>query len=404
MSYKHRTIEPVIQKASKSFRVVMVSGMRQVGKSTLLLHLGADRTNVTLDDVRPLEIANTMRNVFFKQYSTPILIDEIQRSPDLCLEIKSIVDRDPTPGLVWLTGSQRFAVMKNVSESLAGRMADFELLPFSLYERQNKAFEQKIYVPPSELKRGTLNPLEVSEIWKCIWQGSWPQLIDMDEQERHWFYNGILQTYIERDVRQTSGVEKLDEFQRFLRILASRTGQEFMVGKIAAEAGVAVQTAKEWLSVAESSGVIFLLPPFYENIGKTLIKKPKIYFTDTGLASWLCDFTTPEELRASYISGSFFENFVISELRKSWIHNGKRPSFYFYRDTRFNEIDLLIKVSNTYHPVEIKCTANPQSSMVKAFDCIKGPNIKRGNGALICFAKEMAYLREDVIAHGIMDI
>lgn len=404
MTYIQRTLEPVIKKASQSFKVIMVNGMRQVGKSTLLQHLSSDRTRVTLDDLRPLTMAQTMRDVFFKQYPAPILIDEIQRSPDLCLEIKSLVDREQRPGLVWLTGSQRFSLMKNVSESLAGRMADFELLPFSLYERQGKAFEQKPYLPNGSLPNPVLNRKELGDIWSLIWQGAWPNVIDMNEDERHWFFNGLLHTYIERDVQQTAGVSKLDEFRRFLGILATRIGQEFQIGKVAAEAGIASQTARDWLSIAEASGVIYLLPPFYENIGKVLIKKPKLYFSDTGLACWLCDMTSPDAVKNSYMNGSFFENFVIMELRKSWIHNGKRASFYFYRDSNFKEVDLLIKVGSVYHPVEIKTTDNPQSSMVNAFDLIQGGSFSKGPGSVICLTNEPHYIRSDVVAHSIFDI
>ncbi len=404
MSYQRRTLEKVLEKASLRFKVLLLTGMRQVGKSTLLQQLAGTRTVVTLDDFRPLETARSMREVFFKQYQPPLLIDEIQRAPDLCLEIKALVDREQSPGLVWLTGSQRFSLMKNVSESLAGRMADFELLPFSLYERQGKAFDQKPYLPSDTLDRGALEPLSADETWKIIWQGSWPELISMDADERNWFFNGLMHSYLERDVHQTAGVAKLDEFRKFLGILATRIGQEFQIGKVASEAGIAVQTARDWLSTAEASGIIYLLPPFFENIGKVLIKKPKLYFADTGLAAWLADMTTPEALRTSYLNGSFFENFVLMELRKSWLHNGKRASFFFYRDSNFNEVDLLIKEGTTYHPVEIKMSEHPDASMVKAFDCIKGGSFTRGPGAVICLTQERRYLKPDVIAHSIWDI
>lgn len=404
MKYISRTIEPIINQASQSFKVVMVNGMRQVGKSTLLQHLSQNRTQVTLDDLKPLTMAQTMRDVFFKQYPAPILIDEIQRSPELCMEIKSLVDREQKNGLVWVTGSQRFSLMKNLSESLAGRMAEFELLPFSLYERQGKAFEQKPYLPDGSLPSAVLDVEKAPDIWKLIWQGAWPAVIDMNEDERHWFFNGLVHTYIERDVHQNAGVSKLDQFHRFLAILATRIGQEFQISKVASEANIALQTAREWLSIAEASGIIYLLPPFYENIGKVVIKKPKLYFTDTGLACWLCDITSPEALKQSYMNGSFFENFVIMELRKSWLHNGKRSSFYFYRDSAFNEIDLLIKVGTVYHPIEIKTTENPMASMVKAFDLIKGGSFERGAGAVICLTKNAHYLRSDVVAHSIFEI
>ena len=404
MIYQRRTLEKVLEKASLRFKVLLLTGMRQVGKSTLLQQLAGSRTAVTLDDFRPLETAKNMREVFFKQYRPPILIDEIQRAPELCLEIKSLVDREQAPGMVWLTGSQRFSLMKNVSESLAGRMADFELLPFSLYERQGKAFEQKPYLPSESLERGTLTPMDTDETWKIIWQGSWPEVISMDADERNWFFNGLMHSYLERDVHQTAGVAKLEDFRKFLGILATRIGQEFQISKVASETGIALQTARDWLSTAEASGIIYLLPPFYENIGKVLVKKPKLYFSDTGLAAWLAEMTTPDALRNSYMNGAFFENFVIMELRKSWLHNGKRASFFFYRDSNFKEVDLLIKEGTQYFPIEIKMSENPDVSMIKAFDNIKGGSFTRGPGAVICLTQNPCYLRPAVVAHSIWDI
>ena len=404
MIYKHRTLETEILKASERFKAVMVSGMRQVGKSTMLQNLCAEnRTYVTLDDIQASELATNARNVFFKQYPAPILVDEIQRVPELCLEVKVLVDSSDKRGQVWLTGSQRFAMMKNVSESLAGRLACFELLPMSLYERQDKAFEQRPYLPAGDLKRGALVPQTPEETWRTIWQGSWPEVIDDTPKNRNVFFQSLLQTYIERDVIQT-GIRNLKDYRKFLTILASRIGQEFQLNAVAAEVGVAVQTAKQWLSVAESSGLVYLLPPFFENVGKTVIKRPKLFFTDTGFAAWLCNIPSAGALSRAYNCGSFFENFVIIELLKSWIHNGEQPHFYFYRDTRFNEIDLLIFDGVEYHPVEIKTTESPQAGMVKAFDNIKGSHVKRGSGALICLTKEPRYLTSDVIAHSIWDI
>ena len=404
MAYVERTLETSLLKANKKFKVLLLTGMRQVGKSTLLEHLSDSRTIVTLDDSQPLETARTMREVFFEQYRPPILIDEIQRSPDLCLEIKSLVDRSQTPGLVWITGSQRFSLLKNASESLAGRMAEFELLPFSLYERQGKAREQRPFQPTGNLTRGTLAALDSDSTWSLIWQGSWPELVDMDAKERHWCFCSLVHSYIERDVRQTSGITKLEEFRKFLGILACRIGQEFQVSKVAAETGIAIQTAREWLSAALASGIIYLLPPFSENIGKTLIKKPKLYFSDTGLAAWLADITSAEALRNSYLAGAFFENFVVTELKKSWEHNGLKASFYYYRDSRFREVDLLMKVGTEYFPIEIKATEHPTASMTAAFSCIQGGSFSRGPGAVICLTKEPRFLSRDVTALSIWDI
>lgn len=404
MIYKSRTLEKEILKASERFKAVMVSGMRQVGKSTMLQTICKnERTYVTLDEMQAAELAANARNVFFKQYPAPILIDEIQRVPELCLEVKVLVDSSDKRGQVWLTGSQRFSMMKNVSESLAGRLACFELLPLSLYEQQDKAFEQKPYLPTAELCRGTLSPKTSEETWQIIWQGCWPEVAKDTPKNRNIFFQSLLQTYIERDVILT-GIRNLSDYRKFLTVLASRIGQEFQLNAIAAEVGVATQTAKQWLSIAESSGIIYLLPPFFENVGKTVIKRPKLFFTDTGFAAWLCRIQSAEALSKVYNSGSFFENFVIMEILKSWVHNGEEPHFYYYRDTRFNEIDLLIFDGTHYHPVEIKTTESPQASMIKSFDCIKGNTVKRGSGALICMTPQARYLSSDIVAHSIWDI
>ncbi len=402
MQYVDRTLEKAILRANDRFKVIMVSGMRQVGKSTLLGHIG-NRTSVTLDNYRALDIASRMPEVFFQQYPAPVLVDEIQRAPNLFLAIKEFVDQHEERGLVWLTGSQRFELLKNTSESLAGRVVNFELLPFSLHEWQGKAFEQQPYLPSLNIKPRVLDSMSVDALWHHIWQGAWPEVIGDDPENRDHFFEGLLQTYLERDVIQT-GVQKLRDFQRFLAVLATRIGQELQISKVAAEVGIALVTARDWLSVAESSGVIYLLPPFHENIGKTIVKKPKLYFTDTGLACWLCSIASAEALQNFYNKGAFFENFVIIEILKSWRHNGKRANFFFYRDSQFQEVDLLIKEGTTYYPIEIKTTAHPESSMVKAFRNIKGGSFERGAGALICLTDKPQYIEKDVIAHSLFDL
>ena len=402
MTYVNRTLEKVLLRASKRFKVIMVTGIRQSGKSSLLKHL-SDRTYVSLDNIKALDTACRSDEVFFEKYPAPLLIEEIQRAPNLFLPIKELVDNHDERGLVWLTGSQRFDSMKCIPESLAGRMVNFELLPFSLYELEGKAFEQKPYLPSNSIKERTLKGMTDDALWHRIWQGAWPDVADDTPENRDNFYNGLLQTYLERYVIQT-GINKLRDFQRFLAILATRIGQEFQITKVAAEVGVAVATAREWLSIAESSGIIYLLPPFFENIGKTIVKKPKLYFTDTGLAAWLCGIPSSEALQNFYNKGAFFENFVIIEILKSWLHNGKRANFFFYRDSTFQEVDLLIKDGTTYYPIEIKATAHPEGSMVKAFDAIQGGSFTRGPGALICLTNESRFIQKDVIAHSIFDI
>lgn len=227
MVYKHRTLETEILRASERFKAVMVSGMRRIGKSTMLEHLCAEtRTCVTLDDFQASELAANARDLFFKRYPAPVLVDEIQRVPELCLEVKVLADSSEKRGQVWLTGSQRFAMMRNMSESLAGRLASFELLPLSLYERQEKAFEQRPYLPAGDIKRGALTPQTPEETWRIIWQGSWPEVIDATPKKRNAFFQNLLRAHIDRDIVRT-GIRNLAGYQKFLTILASRIGREF---------------------------------------------------------------------------------------------------------------------------------------------------------------------------------
>lgn len=403
MNYIPRTLEHSLIKASQHFKVVLLQGLREIGKSSLLRHLSNNRKIVSLDDWKVLSLAQTGGDNFFQHYPTPMTIEEIQRCPGLCREIKCLVDRSETTEQVWLTSSQRFDLIGNVTESLAGRMAIFELLPLSLYERQGKAFEQKPYLPNGSLPNSILDRKELGDIWSLIWQGAYPDIIGMSESEHHEFFNHLLHTYIEHDV-QHAGVSKINDYQRFLRILATRIGQELQIGKIAAEAGIATQTAREWLSIAEASGVIYLLPAFSEKIGKVLIKKPKICFNDTGLACWLCEMASPQTLQESHLSERLFQNFVIMELRKSWIHNGKRADFYFYRDSNFKEINLLIKNGNVYHPIAISTAETPESSLIKTFNSINRGNVVTGPSSVICLTDEPHYIRSDVVAHSIFDI
>lgn len=403
MNYIPRTLEHSLIKASQHFKVVLLQGLREIGKSSLLRHLSNNRKIVSLDDWKVLSLAQTGGDNFFQHYPTPMTIEEIQRCPGLCREIKCLVDRSETTEQVWLTSSQRFDLIGNVTESLAGRMAIFELLPLSLYERQGKAFEQKPYLPNGSLPNSILDRKELGDIWSLIWQGAYPDIIGMSESEHHEFFNHLLHTYIEHDV-QHAGVSKLNEFLRFLGILATRIGQELQIGKIAAQANIATQTARQWLSIAEASGVIYLLPAFSENIGKVLIKKPKIYFSDTGLASWVCEIASPQTLQESHLKERLFQNFVIMELRKSWIHNGKRADFYFYRDSNFKEIDLLIKNGNVYHPIAISTAESLEPSLIKTFNSINRGNVVTGPGSVICLTDEPHFIRSDVVAHSIFDI
>ncbi len=277
-------------------------------------------------------------------------------------------------------------------------------MPLSLYERVGKGLEQQPYVPSPEPSR-ILAPVTREALWRMIWQGAWPRVIDMTLRQRGFFYNGLVQTYLERDVRVEAGVEKLAEYRHFLRELALRTGQELRIGDVAKSVGVSDKTVKGWLSLAENSGLIFLLRPYYANIGKQLVKSPKVYFTDTGLAAYLIGFSSPEKMAEYVAAGAFFETFVIMEILKGWVHNGLRPEFFFYRDSKSQqEIDLLIRADGRLHPVEIKLSSHPTKEAVKNFSVMASLPEEIGHGAVICTAEAPYGLADGVTAHPVWQI
>ena len=284
MDYLPRTIEPVIKEVSEIFKVVLLTGARQCGKSTCMEHLSDDarRERLNLDDEILLTEAKDSADQFLEHHQFPIFIAEIQRAPNLFLQIKAKVDAMPSYGQVWASGSQKFTLMKGVADSLAGRICPLDLMPLSIYERAGKGLEQKPYLPSADPSK-VLDSAAKEVLWKTIWQGAWPRVIDMTGRQRNFFYNSLLQTYLERDVRTEAGVEKLAEYRNFLRELALRTGQELRIGDLAKTVGVTDRTIKGWLSLAENSGLIYLLRPYYaNNIAKQFVKSPKVYFTDTG--------------------------------------------------------------------------------------------------------------------------
>lgn len=358
--YLPRTVEKIIPELSRRFKVVMLSGMRQVRKSTTLSHLKElGRGYVTLENLDDLALAWNSPKAFFQEHELPLIIDEVQRAPNLFLTIKLLVDREENKGGVWLSGSQKFVRMKGVGDSLAGRIYDQKLMPLSLYERAGKGLEQEPYFPDAQKKAG-LPYEDADRIWDIIWQGGWPEALELNPEERHRYFNAFITTFLEKDVAGIWNVGKLSAYQRFMQGLALRTGQELRIGQLALIAGVDESTAKRWLSIAEASGLVYLLRPLSENSGKTLTKSPKVYMTDVGLAAFLCRRTTPAELKADMNSGAFFETFVITEILKSWVHNGRVPDFYFYRDPKIQkEVDLIIHHEGCWHPVEIKSTKTP---------------------------------------------
>lgn len=395
--YIKRTSEDVIKSFSKQFKVVLVTGARQVGKSTLLKHCDEHRNYVSLDDLSERELAINEPKLFLEAHKTPLIIDEIQYAPNLLSYIKLIVDKSDKKGQYWLTGSQQFHLMKNVSESLAGRVGILDLMGLSLAEL-SQTHNNEPFFPDLEYiekRRKSHKNYSTSDIFKIIYNGSFPVLNNQDGfQDRNAFYSAYIRTYIERDIRDLSSISNEMKFLNFIRVVAARTGQVLKYSELANAVDISEPTAKTWLSILVSSNIVYLLEPYYRNITKRMTKMPKIYFLDTGLCSYLTGWSSPEVIEKGAMNGAFFETFVVAEILKSYRHNGERPLLYWYRDTQQKEIDLLIERDGKLHPFEIKLTSNPTKSMLKHFKVLDN----QGYGGLICMRESDIPLSEDVSA------
>lgn len=391
--YYQRTLSSIIEKATKSFKVVLITGPRQVGKSTLFEKMmEPNRTRVSLDDSDVLTLAKQDPNLFFQTYQPPLLIDEVQKAPELLLQIKKIVDNTNEKGLFWLTGSQKFTLMKNVSESLAGRVAVLDLQGLSQSEKNNDSTREP-FVPDIPLQ--TKRPIwSVKEVFEVIHKGSYPQLFD-GVTDWELYYKSYVDTYLMRDVKDIVQLENELNFIRFLKILATRTSQPLNYADLARDVDISPNTVKNWISILQTLGVIYLLPAYFENnIGKRLVKSPKLYFMDTGLCAYLCSIKTAETLMDSYLSGEFVETYAVSEIIKSYIHNGKTPNVYYCRTTNQEEIDVVLEENNKVYPIEIKKTATPTISMAKNFKLIDEK--KKGVGCILCLSEKFIPINKEI--------
>ncbi len=396
--YFPRTIEKAIVGTAASFPVLLITGARQVGKTTLLHHLGGpERTYVTLDDPLVLSLARQDPALFMQRFPAPVLIDEIQYAPELLPYIKMSVDEERKPGQYWLTGSQQFQLMKNVSESLAGRVGIMQLLGLSRMESSGQGRNQKPFLSDAALfQKSDCDNITLQDLYTTIWRGSFPALALDSGMDRDLFLSSYVQTYLQRDVRDLAKVGDEMAFLRFLRASAARTGQLLNLAEMARDADVAPNTAKKWLSILEASGLVYLLEPYFNNVTKRMVKSPKLYFLDTGLASYLTEWSSPATLEAGAMSGAILETWIIAELLKSWWHNGLRAPFYYYRDTDQKEIDLLIVQDGTVYPLEFKKTASPDKSAIRHFAVLEKLGMPVGMGAVICLVKQALPLSEGV--------
>jgi len=403
--YIHRHIEQVVERIAKRKSIVVLTGARQVGKSTMLREVFRDMNYISMD--RPLvrESAKDNPSLFFEANKPPIIVDEIQKAAELFEYIKDIVDESKLKGQFYLTGSQSMTLMKNVSDSLAGRAGIIKLMGLSARELRGITY-RKPFIPTTKHMENIAASgvsFDFERTVEYIHKGFYPELYETESDLQDWadFYSSYFQTYIEKDIKDVLKIQDESAFIKFVRATAALTGEMLNLNTIAQVCGKDAKTVRAWLSVMESGGLVYLLEPYYNNQNKRLIKTPKLYFLDTGLACWLLGWNTPEQLVNGAMWGHIFESFVFSEILKSYYNDGiVKPSLYYYRDKEKNEIDLVIEEGNTLYPVEIKTTSDPTKSMVNAFrylSNIPGKNV--GSGSVICLAKERLPLTDNVWIH-----
>ena len=401
MNYINRNLEKVVAEVTKEYPVVLVTGPRQVGKTTMLLKMmeGTNRRYVTLDDLNERNLAKTDPELFLQMHKPPVLIDEVQYAPELFSYIKIHVDKTHAPGDFWLTGSQVFRLLKGVQESLAGRVAVLSLTSLS----------------QTEIYGGTMSPFTVDmdalseravgreaadtiAIFERIYKGSMPAIVSGANSNSQIFYSSYLSTYIERDVRGLSDAIDSLKFLRFITAVAARCGQMLNVADIAREADINQTQAKNWMGILETLGIIFYLHPYSNNLLKRLVKTPKLYFYDTGLVCYLTKWSNAETLVNGAMNGAVLENYVVAEIMKTYLNSGKEPYMYYYRDKDAKEIDIVIEHDGVLNPIEIKKTSNPGSELVKVFDLLDRSSTPREKGAVLCMKPELSAIdRENYI-------
>ncbi|MFQ6793204.1 MAG: ATP-binding protein [Thomasclavelia sp.] len=397
--YIERHIDYVIKECLKQFPVTLVTGPRQVGKTTLLKYICKNFEYVTFDDPIVLTEAIEETNLFLKNNEPPLLIDEVQYAPQIFRYLKMYVDKNRVKGSFALTGSQAFELMKGVSETLAGRMAIVELKGLSLREIHNVQFYQPFIPSENYINERKKHLVDYKTLWQTIHRGSMPELQDQDINWQR-YYASYVKTYIEKDVRQIINITDELKFTKFLTALAVRCGELLNINALANEVEISSDTIKRWLSILQTSGIIYLLEPYSNNMLKRVVKTPKVYFYDSGLVCYLARWTSADTARTGAQAGNIYENFIVAEILKSHFNAGKTiSSIYFYRDRDQREIDLVIEEDGKLYPVEIKMTGNPTKAMGKNFKALDNiPNKERQPGIILCQYERKTYLANDIIA------
>lgn len=387
----NREATEMIKHVSETFRVLLVTGPRQTGKTTLLKSLKPENMNyITLDDKVLREQARNDPKLFLEEHPAPLFIDEAQYAPDLFSYIKINVDNTKEKGQYWITGSQQFNLMEKASESLAGRVGIVNLNSFTYSEIVRN--EKKELFNPEKLCEAP--KIEVNALFEIIFKGGMPEFYDNPKIDRNLYFQSYIDTYINRDVRQLIDVGKIEEFKKFMVSIASRVGEQLNYSDLSKDCGVSVPTVIAWLSVLVSSGIVYLLEPYMSSQLKRMTHIPKIYFMDTGLAAYLAGWETERDLQLSSNSGHYLENFVISEIIKSYNARGLKPNLSYYRDKEKHEIDLVIYKNNKLYPFEIKKTASPNRAMVSSFKYLENSKKEVSTGGIICLYDNLLKLDE----------
>lgn len=404
MAYIERAITPVIQKRVSSSKCLLLTGARQVGKSTLVKHMFPDYHRANFDDRLTRLQAKEEPKLFFLNNPRPLFIDEVQKENSILEEIKLIIDESGKRGEFILSGSQKLELMKGMSESIAGRVSVLELSGLSLREISGVSFNRHFVPTADYIDSREKELVPYSDLWEVIHKGSYPELYDT---ERDWqdFYSSYVSTYLERDINELISADSLT-FTKFMTAVAARTGELLNYAHIAGEIGVSEPTVKKWISILERTSIVYILLPYSASALARAIKTPKIYFRDTGLACYLTRWLTADALKNSAVAGSMFETFVVSEILKSYSNAGKdyRFSIFYYRGkdksvSGENEIDLVIEENGVLYPVEIKMTGNPKANMGAANPVLdKIPDKQRGMGVILCLIDKKTYLRENLVA------
>ena len=399
MKYIKRELERKFLKMNPHFKAILVTGARQVGKTTMLKHLaeGTNRTYVSLDNRMARELAQTDPVLFFQTYQPPILIDEIQKAPGLFEQIKIMCDESDEKGQFWITGSQQYQMMKQVRETLAGRIGILNLYSLSQREKQDVLIDDDLNLSLQGLlqRQKLFQKNNIVTVYEHIWKGGMPDVQEVDREIREEYFNSYVETYLIRDATEVGGVSDTVKFSKFLSACAALVSQQVNYATLAEASDISEPTAKVWLNILEGLGIVYLLKPYENNELKRLVKMPKLYFCDTALCAYLSMWLSPETLMNGAASGHYYENYVVMEFVKTYAYSKSKANLSYYRDSNAKEIDLFIEENDTIHPIEIKKSASPNRREIKKYSVIDKTSLKRGSGGIVCMCEEVIPIDSD---------